>query len=94
MAHYLALGERTVLADLACGAGGPGLWIATHCGASVVGVDPSSGGLAQARKRAEQVGLTDRSFYHQGTFASAGFGHGAANAALSVDAIQYAPNKT
>jgi SAM-dependent methyltransferase len=57
MTDYLALGEGTVLADLACGAGGPGLWIATQCGASVIGVDPSAAGLAQARKRAEQVGL-------------------------------------
>jgi SAM-dependent methyltransferase len=94
MAHYLALGEGTVLADLACGAGGPGLWIAAHCGGSVIGVDPSSAGLAQARKRAEQVALTDRSLYQQGTFASTGLGHGAADAALSVDAIQYAPDKT
>jgi SAM-dependent methyltransferase len=93
MAHYLALGEGTVLADLACGAGGPGLWIAAHCGASVIGVDPSSAGLAQARKRAEQVGLADRSRYQQGTFASTGLGDGAADAALSVDAIQYAPGK-
>jgi SAM-dependent methyltransferase len=94
MAQYLALGQGTVLADLACGAGGPGLWIAAQCRASVIGVDPSSAGLAQARKRAEQVGLTDRSRYQQGTFASTGLGHGAADAALSVDAIQYAPDKT
>ncbi len=93
MAHYLALGEGSVLADLACGAGGPGLWIATQCGASVIGVDPSSAGLAQARKRAEQVGLTDSSLYLQGTFASTGLGHGAADGALSVDAIQYARDK-
>jgi 2-polyprenyl-3-methyl-5-hydroxy-6-metoxy-1,4-benzoquinol methylase len=93
MARYLALGEGTVLVDLACGAGGPGLWIAAQCGASVIGVDPSSAGLAQARKRAEQVGLADRSRYQQGTFASTGLGHGAADAALSVDAIQYAPTK-
>jgi SAM-dependent methyltransferase len=94
MAHYLALGEGTVLADLACGAGGPGLWIAAHCGASVIGVDPSSAGLAQARKRAEQAGLANRSCYQQGTFASTGLGHGAADGALSIDAIQYAPGKT
>ena len=94
MAQYLALGEGTVLADLACGAGGPGLWIAAQCRASVIGVDPSFAGLSQARKRAEQVGLANRSRYEQGTFASTGLGHGAADAALSVDAIQYAPDKT
>jgi hypothetical protein len=86
MAQYLALGEGTVHADLACGAGGPGLWIAAQCRASVIGVDPSSAGLSQARKRAEQVGLANRSRFQQGTFASTGLGHGAADAALSVDA--------
>ncbi len=94
MAHYLALGDGTVLADLACGAGGPGLWIAAQCGASVIGVDPSSAGLAQARKRSQQVGLTDHSLYQQGTFASTGLGNGAVDGALSVDALQYAPDKT
>jgi SAM-dependent methyltransferase len=94
MAQYLALGEGTVLADLACGAGGPGLWIAAQCRSSVIGVDPSSAGLSQACTRAEQVGLANRSRYQQGTFASTGLGHGSADAALSVDAIQYAPDKT
>jgi SAM-dependent methyltransferase len=94
MAQYLALGEGTVLVDLACGTGGPGLWIAEQCGASVIGVDPSSAGLAQARNRSEQVGLANRSQYQQGTFASTGLAEGAAHGALSVDAIQYAPDKT
>lgn len=93
MAQYLALGEGAALADLACGAGGPGLWIAKQCGASVIGVDPSAAGLAQARKRSEQVGLAERSRYQQGTFASTGLGNGAADGALSIDAIQYAPDK-
>ncbi len=57
-------------------------------------LQPGTSGLAQARKRAEQVGLTDRSVYQQGTFTSTGLGHGAADAALSVDAIQYASDKT
>ena len=94
MAQYLALGDGAVLADLACGAGGPGLWIAAQYGASVIGVDPSAAGLARARKRSEQVGLAERSRYQQGTFASTGLGDGAADGALSVDAIQYALDKT
>jgi SAM-dependent methyltransferase len=94
MARYLALGEGRVLVDLACGAGGPGLWIAQQTGASLIGVDPSWAGLAQARNRSEQVGLADRSLYQQGTFASTGLAGGAADGALSVDAIQYAPDKT
>jgi ubiquinone/menaquinone biosynthesis C-methylase UbiE len=94
MAQYLGLGEGRVLVDLACGAGGPGLWIAQQTGASLIGVDPSLTGLAQARRRSQQVGLADRSLYQQGTFASTGLAGGAADGALSVDAIQYAPEKT
>jgi SAM-dependent methyltransferase len=93
LARYLALGWGSVLVDLACGAGGPGLWIAAQCGASLIGVDPSSAGLAQARRRSEQVCLADRSHYRQGTFARTGLADGAADGALSVDAIQYAPDK-
>ncbi len=93
MAAYLALGDGAVLADLACGAGGPGLWVAAQCGASLVGVDPSSAGLAEARKRAGRVGVADRARYRQGTFAATGLAGGAADGALSVDAIQYAPDK-
>jgi hypothetical protein len=42
MAGHLALGKNAPLADLACGGGGPGLWVATQSGARLAGVDPSS----------------------------------------------------
>ena len=93
MADHLALSESAVLADLACGAGGPGLWVATQSGASLIGVDPSSAGLAEARNRADRVGYADRARYQLGTFAATGLAGGAADGALSVDAIQYAPDK-
>jgi SAM-dependent methyltransferase len=94
MADYLALSADEVLVDLACGAGGPGLWVAAQCGASLIGIDPSSAGLAEARKRAQQAGLTDRALYQRGTFANTGLADGAADGVLSVDAIQYAASKT
>lgn len=94
MAGHLALGKDSVLADLACGAGGPGLWVATQCGASLIGVDPSSAGLTEARKRARRAGFADRARYQQGTFAATGLAGSAADGVLSVDAIQYAPSKS
>jgi ubiquinone/menaquinone biosynthesis C-methylase UbiE len=94
MAGHLALGNDAVLTDLACGAGGPGLWAATQAGASLIGVDPSSAGLAEARKRAGRVGYADRARYQHGTFAMTGLPDGAVDGALSIDAIQYAPDKT
>ena len=49
-----------MLADLACGAGGPGLWMARETGALLTGVDPSPAGLAAARDRAARAGLAGR----------------------------------
>ena len=46
-----------MLTDLACGAGGPGLWMARETGALLTGVDPSPAGLAAARDRAAGAGL-------------------------------------
>jgi len=43
--------------------------------------------------RAGRVGVADRARYRQGTFAATGLAGGAADGALSVDAIQYAPDK-
>jgi SAM-dependent methyltransferase len=93
MSEYLALGPGSRLADLACGAGGPGLWVASHAGASLVGVDPSATGLAEARRRAESQGFEEHASYHQGTFAATGIDDASVDAVLSVDGIQYAPHK-
>jgi len=66
--QLLRLGGNDVLVDVACGAGGPGLWAAQQTGATLIGVDPSAAGLAAARQRAEHVGLASRATFQQGTF--------------------------
>src|SRR5437764_10290204 len=38
--EVLDIGEGDLLVDVACGAGGPGLWAAEESGASLVGIDP------------------------------------------------------
>jgi SAM-dependent methyltransferase len=82
-----------VLVDLACGAGGPGLWMAREAGASLIGVDPSAAGLAAARARAAAVGLADRARFVPGTFERTGLPAAAADALMSIEAFQYAPDK-
>jgi 2-polyprenyl-3-methyl-5-hydroxy-6-metoxy-1,4-benzoquinol methylase len=47
------------LLDLACGAGGPGLWVAEKTGADLVGIDFSPVAIAQARAHAERQGLRE-----------------------------------
>jgi SAM-dependent methyltransferase len=94
MRELLRLGTGDVLADLACGAGGPGLWMAKHSGASLLGVDPSAAGLSAARARAHAVGLADRSRFLIGTFEHTTLPDAAVDATMSVDAFQYAPDKS
>jgi SAM-dependent methyltransferase len=89
----LGLAEGDVLVDVACGAGGPGLWAAQQMGTSLIGIDPSATGLAAARRRAARVGLDRRSGFQLGTFERTGLPAGAADAVMSIDAFQYAPDK-
>lgn len=93
VSEWLEIAAGAVLVDLACGAGGPGLWVARHTGATLVGVDFSTVGLARARQRAEQVGMAASTTFVQGSFEATGRGAGTADAAVSFDALQYAPDK-
>ena len=82
-----------LLVDLACGTGGPGLWVADRTGASLVGVDPSAAGLTAARARAAAVGLGQRATFVEGTFEHTGLDDGVAAAVMTIEAFQYAPDK-
>jgi SAM-dependent methyltransferase len=93
MRELLQIAPDGVLADLACGAGGPGLWMAAQSGASLTGVDPSAAGLRAASARARDVGLADRARFQRGTFEQTNLPDGGAGAVMSVDAFQYAPDK-
>ena len=91
--QLLSIGEGDVLVDVACGAGGPGLWAAQQTGASLIGIDPSAAGLATARQRAGNVGLRQPGRFVAGTFEHTGLSNSSADAVMSVDALQYAPDK-
>jgi ubiquinone/menaquinone biosynthesis C-methylase UbiE len=93
MLEALELNDGDALVDLACGAGGPGLWAAQQSGASLVGIDPATSGLAAAEHRARTVGLAERARFQEGTFARTGLPDGAADAAMTIEAFQYAPDK-
>jgi SAM-dependent methyltransferase len=91
--ELLDVGPGDVLADVACGAGGPGLWMARESGASLIGVDPAAAGLAAAAARARTVGLDDRARFVEGTFERTGLDDAAASAVMTIEAFQYAPHK-
>jgi ubiquinone/menaquinone biosynthesis C-methylase UbiE len=91
--QLLQVGSGGVLVDLACGAGGPGLWMARETGASLIGVDPSQAGLTAARARAAAAGLASQARFEQGSFERTGLGDATADAVMSTEAFQYAPGK-
>jgi SAM-dependent methyltransferase len=93
LVELLGLADGDQLVDVACGAGGPGLWVAAQTRARLIGIDPSVAGLRVARRRALDVGLADRSRFAQGTFAQTNLPDGIADAVMTIEAFQYAPDK-
>ena len=93
MAAELRLGPGQTLVDLACGMGGPALWLARETGAHLVGVDVSAVGVRLAGERSKRLGLSDTARFVTGSFADTGLGDSAADGIASEDALQYAPDK-
>jgi SAM-dependent methyltransferase len=89
----LQLRTDEVLVDLACGAGGPGLWAAKQSGARLEGRDLSPVAITRATERVAGVGLAGRASFAQGSFEATGLVSDSADAVMSVDALQYAPDK-
>src|SRR4051794_1606455 len=90
LAAALRLGRGDVLVDLACGRGGPGMWVARETGAVLVGVDGSAVGVAQAAARAGLFGLEETARFVVGDLAATGLPDACADGVMSVDAIQFA----
>jgi ubiquinone/menaquinone biosynthesis C-methylase UbiE len=93
MAAELRLTTDSTLVDLACGMGGPGLWIARETGARLIGIDVSAVALENARARALALHMSGQARFAPGTFARTGLDPASADGAMSVDALQYAPDK-
>jgi SAM-dependent methyltransferase len=92
-AEELRLKPGDTLVDLACGMGGPALWLAKETGARLAGIDLSAVGVALAAERAAQLGLAERSQFAVGSFAQTGLDDASADGISSEDALQYAPDK-
>lgn len=93
MADALHVGPGRKIADLGCGRGGPGQWVARTTGAALVGVDFSDVALQQARERARQHGISDTVSYQGGSFDATGFDPSTFDAAMSIDVIWAIPDK-
>jgi ubiquinone/menaquinone biosynthesis C-methylase UbiE len=94
LAEGLDIGPDQLLVDLACGAGGPGLWVAKQSKARLVGRDLSPVAVQRAAERVAGLGLEGRADFAQGSFEDTGLPRECADAVMTVDALQYAPDKT
>jgi SAM-dependent methyltransferase len=88
----LELTPGATLVDLACGAGGPGLWVARQSQARLIGIDLSAIAVQRATERARAMGMDDALGFWQGTFEQTGLDAASADGVMSVDAIQYGPD--
>lgn len=90
----LSLTTDDVLVDLACGAGGPGLWAAQATGARLVGIDLSATAIEVASERAGSLGMTGKATFSEATIETTGLETMSVDAVMSIDALQYVPDKT
>jgi len=93
MAADLRLSPGMTFADLACGMGGPGLWLARETGANLIGIDLSAVGVLQAARRAEVLGLSGTTRFATGALEQTEIQTATVDAIMSVDALQYSCGK-
>jgi ubiquinone/menaquinone biosynthesis C-methylase UbiE len=85
---WLDMSPGSLLVDLACGRGGPGLWLARRTGAELVGVDFSKVGIEHAQQRAKDLAHDLTTRYVVADAASTGLPDDGADGLVCVDAIQ------
>jgi 2-polyprenyl-3-methyl-5-hydroxy-6-metoxy-1,4-benzoquinol methylase len=86
IALQLSAGER--MADLACGRGGPGMWIARELGAQLIGVDFSGEAIRQATERRSLFGLEAAATFTVGTLEATGLRDASVDAVTCIGSIQ------
>jgi len=91
IAELLDLNRSDTFADLGCGRGGPGLWVAKRTGASLVGIDISPLAIQHATSRVSGTVLEGRVKFQQGEFAATGLPDHLMEGVMSADALLFAP---
>jgi SAM-dependent methyltransferase len=85
----LATGGR--LADVGCGRGGPGLWVAAATGAQLVGIDIAQTGVDAATDTARRLRI--EASFMLGSFEDLPLADAAVDVVMSIDAFLFTPDK-
>lgn len=93
MANALRVDPGQKIADLGCGRGGPGQWIASATGTALVGIDFSAVALEQARARASSRGISAGVSYKTASFDATGLDAASVDGVISIDVIWAIPDK-
>ena len=89
LSRTLALSSGQLLVDLACGRGGPGLWLARAADSALIGVDFSPVAVEQATTRAGLFGLKETARFVVGDLTGTGLPDAMADAAVCIDAMHF-----
>jgi ubiquinone/menaquinone biosynthesis C-methylase UbiE len=89
----MRVGPGSTFVDLACGRGGPGLWLSRATGANMTGVDWSPVAIQAATERAATFVPSARARFLVGDLAASGLPDECADAAVCLDAIFFAEDR-
>jgi ubiquinone/menaquinone biosynthesis C-methylase UbiE len=89
IATALELRAGSAFVDLACGLGGPGLWVAERCGAHFTGVDISAVAGREAQALASRRGFEGRAQIVTADACATPLPDHAFDGVMSIDAIQF-----
>ena len=93
-ARDLALGPDARLLDVACGSGGPTLYVVRTTGCTAVGVEAYHDAVETAARLAAEAGLSDRATFQSADAAAPlPFGDASFDALLCIDAINHLANR-
>ena len=93
IAQELGVGPGQSFADLGCGRGGPGLWVARETGASLMGLDFSRVAIEHATERAQAFGLAEHSTFLQRDATHTELPDACLDGAMSIDVWLLLPDK-
>lgn len=88
LAAFLGLDAGRLLVDLGCGRGRPGMWLAQHSGANLVGVDASVVAIGDALQRRPASPRLASAYFQAADVMATGLVDGSADAVVSIDVLQ------